>query len=381
MSFKRAFLLAAMAAAAAAPAAHAEDGGWIVRAGATMIDPKDDNLTVPGVGTVLVDDKVGLTFDITKMFTKHWGAELLLAYPFKHDIDLKSPAGRTGPLGATEHLPPTLSLVYQFLPDSRVRPYVAAGLNYTSVFNEEPGNLHLDNSWGPALGGGIDFGINDNLLVNVWAKWVDIDSDARLGAANIGTVEIDPIVYGIGIGYRFGRAAPVVAAVPVAKAEPAPAPAPPPPPPPPAPKDTDGDGVVDGKDACPDTKPGTRVGMYGCDCDVTVQLQFAFNSAELTDADKAQLDQTAENLKRLNWISGVAEGHTDSVGADAYNQKLSEARAKSVVEYLASKGLDASRVNPVGFGESQPVADNATKDGRAQNRRVVLRRTDCDGAK
>jgi outer membrane protein W/outer membrane protein OmpA-like peptidoglycan-associated protein len=378
MTYKKAFLLAALAAAVAAPVAHAEDGGWIVRAGAAMIDPKDDNLAVPGVGTVLVDDKVGLTFDVTKMMTPKWGVELLLAYPFKHDIDLKSPAGRTGPLGATEHLPPTLSVVYQFLPDARVRPYVTAGLNFTSIFNEEPGNLKLDNSWGPAFGGGVDFGINDNLLVNVWAKYIDIDSDARLGSASIGTVEIDPIVYGISIGYRFGRApAPVAAAIPVAAVA-APAPAPAPPPPPPAPKDSDGDGVVDGKDACPDTKPGTRVGPQGCDCDVTIQLQFAFNSAQLTDTDKAKLDEAAANLKRLNWISGVAEGHTDSVGGDAYNQKLSEARAKTVVEYLASKGIDASRMSPVGYGESKPVADNATKDGRAENRRVVLRRTDCD---
>jgi OOP family OmpA-OmpF porin len=83
-------------------------------------------------------------------------------------------------------------------------------------------------------------------------------------------------------------------------------------------------------------------------------------------------------LKRLNWTSGVIEGHTDSIGKDAYNQKLSERRALAVREYLAAQGIAESRMIPTGFGESQPVADNKTAEGRAENRRVVLRRTDCD---
>jgi OOP family OmpA-OmpF porin len=142
--------------------------------------------------------------------------------------------------------------------------------------------------------------------------------------------------------------------------------------------DSDGDGVPDGTDACPNTPPGTRVGPMGCPCDLTVQLQFKFNSAELTDADKARLDETAANMKRLNWISGVIEGHTDSTGPDAFNQALSERRANTVREYLISKGVGDARMTAVGFGESKPIADNATKEGRAENRRVVMRRTDCD---
>ena len=93
------------------------------------------------------------------------------------------------------------------------------------------------------------------------------------------------------------------------------------------------------------------------------------------------LVRTAENLARLYWISGVVEGHTDATGADAYNQSLSERRAKSVMEYLQAKGIGDTRMTPVGYGESKPVADNATKAGRAENRRVVLRRTDCDQPK
>jgi OOP family OmpA-OmpF porin len=74
--------------------------------------------------------------------------------------------------------------------------------------------------------------------------------------------------------------------------------------------------------------------------------------------------------------TGVIEGHTDSNGADAYNQRLSEQRAKAVRDYMVSMGIDPARLEAKGYGESQPVADNATPEGRAQNRRVVLRRTD-----
>ncbi|MBN8281281.1 MAG: OmpA family protein, partial [Gammaproteobacteria bacterium] len=152
----------------------------------------------------------------------------------------------------------------------------------------------------------------------------------------------------------------------------------PPPPPPPPPADADGDGVVDGSDQCPDTPKGERVGSQGCSCDVTRQLQFKTNSAELTADDKKVLDEVAETLTRLKFVSGTVVGHTDSSGADAYNQALSERRATTVAKYLEGKGIGAGRLKVSGAGESQPIADNKTAEGRAQNRRVVLKRTDCD---
>jgi len=75
-------------------------------------------------------------------------------------------------------------------------------------------------------------------------------------------------------------------------------------------------------------------------------------------------------------ITVAVEGHTDSVGSDAYNQKLSERRAQAAVDYLVSQGVDASRLQPTGYGESKPMASNDTADGRAQNRRVDLVVTD-----
>jgi OOP family OmpA-OmpF porin len=89
----------------------------------------------------------------------------------------------------------------------------------------------------------------------------------------------------------------------------------------------------------------------------------------------------AERLTQLKFVSGTVVGHTDSTGSEAYNQRLSERRAQSVASYLEGKGIAVGRLTATGAGESQPIADNGTREGRAQNRRVVLTRTDCDAPK
>jgi OmpA-OmpF porin, OOP family len=130
--------------------------------------------------------------------------------------------------------------------------------------------------------------------------------------------------------------------------------------------------------SCPDTPPGTRVGPLGCPCELTVQLQFKSDTADLMPEDQRRLDQAAENLTRLHWISGTIEGYTDATHDHEYNQKLSERRATTVRDYLLSKGVGDNRMKVVGYGESNPIGDNSTKEGRALNRRVVMRRVDCD---
>ena len=99
---------------------------------------------------------------------------------------------------------------------------------------------------------------------------------------------------------------------------------------------------------------------------------FDFDKAVLKPEGKAKLDDLVSKVKGINLEVIIAVGHTDSVGADAYNQKLSVRRAEAVKAYLVSKGVEKNRVYTEGKGEKQPVADNKTKDGRAKNRRVEI---------
>jgi OOP family OmpA-OmpF porin len=99
---------------------------------------------------------------------------------------------------------------------------------------------------------------------------------------------------------------------------------------------------------------------------------FDFDQALLKPEGKTRLDELAARQQGVTLEAVVATGHTDSVGSDGYNDRLSMRRAEAVKSYLVSRGTDASRVFAEGKGEKQPVADNATVDGRAQNRRVQI---------
>ena len=189
----------------------------------------------------------------------------------------------------------------------------------------------------------------------------------------------------VGIGGTFGGSpsremlsASTARPAPAPAAAPAVAPPPPPPAPPPAPRDTDGDGIVDHIDKCPNTASGVKVDPVGCGYNVQLNVTFATNSAELAGDSHAQLDRLVVALNSTPTLFAIIEGHTDSAGTQAHNQALSEQRAKSVADYLISQRISSSRLRWQGFGESQPIADNETAEGRAQNRRVVLRRPDAD---
>lgn len=140
--------------------------------------------------------------------------------------------------------------------------------------------------------------------------------------------------------------------------------------------DSDGDGVVDSADKCPGTPAGTAVDNTGCELAEAYELKgvnFEFDSARLTADSTASLDDALKILMRHKDLEVEIAGHTDSTGADGYNQKLSERRAAAVRDYLVGHGVDAVRLTVKGYGEAQPVADNATKEGRAKNRRVEMR--------
>ena len=143
------------------------------------------------------------------------------------------------------------------------------------------------------------------------------------------------------------------------KPPPPPAPAPPPPPPaaPPAPKPAP---------AVVPVAPTSEKVTFAADA------FFDFDKSVLKPEGKAKLDDLVSKMKGINLEVIIAVGHTDSVGSDAYNQKLSVKRSEAVKGYLVSKGIEKNRVYTEGKGEKQPVADNKTKEGKAKNRRVEI---------
>lgn len=177
-----------------------EESPWMVRVGVTTINPKSNNSTV-----VNVDDSTSLTFNATYMFRPNWGLELLAAWPFEHDIALTDGT----PVGSTKQLPPTFSVQYFFAPQATIRPYIGVGLNYTTFMSESlsgplaGSDLKLDDSTGLAFQFGIDFMVTENWCINFDVRTIDIDTDANVNGAFLTTVEIDPTVYGVNVGYRF----------------------------------------------------------------------------------------------------------------------------------------------------------------------------------
>ncbi len=149
------------------------------------------------------------------------------------------------------------------------------------------------------------------------------------------------------------------------------------------PVDSDGDGVMDGVDACANTARGTPVDARGCarifeegQRNIVLEgVTFNTGSAILTDGAKVQLDRMAALLAGAPDVNVEVQGHTDNTGVAATNTRLSGLRAEAVRAYLVSKGVAATRLTAKGYGSSMPVADNATPAGRAQNRRVELKRT------
>jgi outer membrane protein len=194
----------AIAAAAALPAAYAQDtGNWIVRARAVNLDSanKDDT----GLD-LSVNDKVIPEVDISYFYTPNVAFELILTYPQKHTIK----AGSTK-VGSLKHLPPTLTAQYHFTNLGSFRPYVGAGVNYTrfssvdldtaSALLETEVTIKKD-SWGLALQVGADIPVGGGWLVNVDLKKVQIGTKVYAGG-NSAKFKVDPLLLGIGVGKRF----------------------------------------------------------------------------------------------------------------------------------------------------------------------------------
>ncbi|SDS31621.1 OmpA-OmpF porin, OOP family [Halopseudomonas litoralis] len=212
--------------------------------------------------------------------------------------------------------------VYHF-GEGALRPYVSGGFAHQEL--EQIGTSQDDRTTMAVAGFGIKNYLNENFFVKAGV-------DALYGLDH-GNTEWQA---GVGVGLNFGGAAPVVA-----QAEPAPAPAPAP-------------------------EPAPEMQSVRVELDV----KFDFDRDTIRPEFRQDIQSLAEFMKTYPSVTTTVEGHTDSVGTDAYNKDLSERRANSVREALIAEGVESSRVNAAGHGESNPIADNSTDDGRAMNRRV-----------
>ena len=369
----------AVAAALITPVtASAEQGDWLFRVGMSMLNPDSTNLENTAGGDIVVDSDISPTFNVAYMLTDHISTELFAGWPFTNGIDLKTEGGDKTRVGNVDILPPALTLNWHFNPDGTFRPYIGAGVNYTLFSGEElrgplaNNGLEIDDTIGATGQVGIDIGTSEKVFVNLNARYVDMGADASVNGSDVGTLDLNPWIYSVNLGFRFGKPAPVAAP------EPAPAPVAPPPPPAPEPKcgDADNDGVCDAADKCPGTAAGVKVDSVGCPLEQTLKLLFDFDSAELRPESITELERVVKFMGDVPFAKTMVEGHTDSVGADAYNMSLSDRRAKAVFDYLSSRGVDPARMSSVGKGETAPIADNNTAEGRQENRRVMLIRTD-----
>lgn len=190
-----------VAAALLAPSAFAHQAGDVlVRGGAIMVSPSTDS------GDVLdVQSDTQFGFTASYLLTDNWGVELLGATPFSHSVDLGG-----NEVAKVKHLPPTLMAQYYFgNAQSKVRPYVGAGINYTFFFDEKGVNaldgakVDVESSWGLAAQAGLDMAVTENLFVNGSIWYMNIESDVTVNGTVVDKAKINPIGLMVGLGYRF----------------------------------------------------------------------------------------------------------------------------------------------------------------------------------
>lgn len=197
---KKNLLAVAVLCALTSGAAFAQqaESPWLVRVRAVHLDSANKDSTGLGLS---VNNKTIPEVDISYFFNKNVAAELILTVPQKHDLSSSVLGGR---IGSLKHLPPSLLLQYHFDAPG-FKPYVGAGVNYTRFSNVNlPAGVDIDrNSWGGALQVGVDIPLSKNLYLNFDVKKVYIKTDVFAGGVKAGTFKVDPVLVGVGLGWRF----------------------------------------------------------------------------------------------------------------------------------------------------------------------------------
>lgn len=273
-------------------------------------------------------------------FNDNWAAEVMYA-----DDDTRTEDG----LGRADITTWQVGMLYyggSYIGEpNRIRPYLAFGA----------GEIDVDYGDRDTVETTLNGGVGMRWMIT---RELGLRAEARM-LYSIDEHNKDTLL-SVGLNYYFGQTTPEAPA-PVAVAA-----------------DEDGDGVLDADDQCPGTPAGTRVDAKGCPLPVAqvasikLLVNFGFDSTRVEEKHFADLGELAVFLKRFEDVYVDIEGHTDSTGPEDYNQQLSERRAQAVVDLLVNEhGIPRQRLEAKGYGESQPVADNSTDEGRAANRRVM----------
>jgi OOP family OmpA-OmpF porin len=287
--------------------------------------------------------------------------------------------------------------IINLLPDSAFVPFFALGVGgiHYSRYSQDTTDRE-DNKITGDYGLGVKYFLSDNWALRADVRHIiPIDTDFDKDTMH------NNLLATVGLTFAFGGEKP----------------APPPPPPEPVILDSDNDGVPDNLDKCPGTPAGVAVDKDGCPLDsdndgvydyldkcpgtpagvkvdkdgcpppvvkpqprvekeiiekgrTTLNVLFDFDKSTIKKGYFNDIDELVAVMKQYPDINVTVEGHTDSLGKDAYNKKLSQRRADAIKGYMVKKGIDANRLTAIGYGEEKPIADNDTKAGQAQNRRV-----------
>ena len=246
---------------------------------------------------------------------------LNLSYGEYHDIHSTNATGNKNVKGNLS----SLDAVYHFgTPGVGLRPYLSAGMGHQSISNVP--NSGRDRTTFANVGAGVKYYVTENLFAKA-------SVDGMHGFDN----HQSEWMAGVGVGLNFGGKKAVAAAPVVAPVEPV----------------------------------YVEEAVEAETVRVELDVKFDFDKAQVQQGSYSDIENLAEFMKQFPQTSTTVEGHTDSTGNDAYNQNLSERRAGAVRDVLVNQyGVEANRINAVGYGETNPVADNATREGRAVNRRV-----------
>ncbi len=350
-------LLGGLAFAQAASAQSSFDDRWYLTGSAGFNFQDSDRLT---------NDAPFVTLGLGKFVSPNWSLDFDLNYQnpnFDANQDLN-----WSQYGAS------VDARYHFIQDGRGwNPYLLMGLGYQkseeeySRINDRPGD-RKDGNFAAKVGVGLQTTFEKRVAVRAEVAYRGDFDDKSIAAPDESW--FGDVLASVGVVIPLGP--PPVAAVV----------APPPVAPSCADLDDDGDGVNNCDDKCPTSQPGQTIGPDGCPVPVSIDLKgvnFDFDKATLRPDAVSILSEATEILKRYPDLRVEVAGHTDSKGTDAYNQKLSERRAKAVYDYLTTNGVSAARLQgPIGYGESRPIAPNTNADGsdnpegRAKNRRTEL---------